>query len=264
MNKPETEHRNPVITPDKIEIDFSAVSTWLKCGKQYEFRYVNGKKSIPGIALLEGSAHHKAMEYNNRHKLAKGFDLKAKVVTEFFHEDLNVRVKKEEQIAWGEENVDTVSKRAATLHQDYFFSVAPTINPELIEHKFERDFMLDGLKIKLYGTIDLTEVEGLYDYKTCKSKWSQSDVDNDLQLSLYSLVKSKPSVGIIMFVKKSIPEVGIVKSTRSKGQILWALKVVKSIASAIQAGYYPLAEPSSWACNPKFCGYWKDCRGKYE
>lgn len=262
--KAETPHRLPVVNADTIEIDFSAVDTWLKCGKQYQFRYVQGKKSPPGIALLEGSAHHKAMEYNNNHKKEKGFDLKPKVVTDYFHDDFERRVKNEEQLEWNSENLDTVSYRAEALHRDYFRNVAPKIDPELIEHKFERVVTVEGLKFKLYGTLDLTEPSSLYDYKTCSKKWNQGDVDNNLQLSLYSFAVPKKEVGIIMFVKKAMPEVGILKSTRTLQQVVWALKTAKAVVNAIQAGSFPMTNPSSWACSKRFCGYWGECRGKYE
>lgn len=262
MGKVIAEHRNPVIDADRIEIDFSAIGSYLRCARAYEFRYVKNVKEIPGVALLEGSSYHHAVEKNNLHKIAKDTDLPHKRMTEHFMEDFQFRTKREEKIDWQEQNEDKIYKRAKVMFVEYAREIAPDIKPLHAEEKVEKTVILDGTKITLYGTVDLDTPDVIYDYKTTGKPKSQSEVDNTIQLSLYALMKKKREVGIIQFVKAANPYVGVIKSSRTGKDIMWALHVAKSVVEAVRAKQFPPTDPTSWKCSQKWCGYWKLCRGK--
>lgn len=256
--------KNSIPTVDVTSISFSAVSLYLKCGKQYYFRYVEGRKDVPGIALLEGSSHHKAVEENNIHKKKKGWDLKAPILTETFVEELRSRVKAEERVDWGNEKESGLIKRAKVWHADYIKKYAPKIMPVMIEEKFEVPVEVEGVKFAIKGVIDLGLKSKVLDYKTLARAKSQYDTNQDLQLSLYAFAAKKRKVGFIQFLKSANPEVGIVEAERTSMQIQWALKVAKEVVQSIKAGAFPMTQPTNWWCSSRFCGYWKLCRGKYE
>ena len=259
------EHRSPVINVDTLEVNNSAIQMYLKCAKQYEFRYVEGIKSRPGIALLEGSSHHKALEINNKNKRDKSKDLSPSALTEIFVEDFRDRVKKEKnEIIWQDEKEDDIISRADLLHRDYIRRIAPKIKPVDVEHKFEVPVKVGDLTFTLYGTKDLTTQSHVWDYKTTTRKRSQNDVDNDLQLTLYSFAAKKKKVGIIEFRKTANPEVGIIESERTVRQTLWALEIAASVVKAVRNKSFPMTNPTNWWCSPKWCGYWSRCRGKFE
>jgi hypothetical protein len=246
-----------------MQIDFSATDTYIKCGKRYEFRYVHGIKSPPSVAMAEGSAHHKAMEINNVHKIEKSRDLKASQMTEVFVDDFRKRVDSEE-LEWGDEDENKIYSRAKAIHVVYARDVAPLLRPVASEKKFEKEVTLNGRKFTIYGTVDLEDAEpAILDYKTVARARSQSDVDNTIQLSLYAFASKVPTVGIINLVKKANPEVGIVKSRRTPSQILWALNIAQSVAESVQKGAFHYTDPGNWWCSSRFCGYWNMCRGKY-
>ncbi len=259
-------HRAPKIDINKIEINQSSISMYLKCARQYKFRYVDKLKDKPGIALLEGSSHHKALEHNNLHKRKTARDLKPKQLTETFIEDLRLRVKEEggaEGVEWNGEDENKLHTRAKALHVDYMLECAPLIKPEMVEEKFEKVVKVDGIEITLFGTVDLTIEGAVLDYKTTSKAKSQSEVDNSLQGTLYMLAAKKPDFGMVQLVKTSNPYTGILMShkKRTAQDILWGLRVAKEVALAIQSEQFPMCDPASWACQPRWCGYYSRCRG---
>lgn len=257
-----------VVDVNRLRISFSGVDTYLRCGKQYEFRYIDNIKSIPGIALLEGSAHHKAMEHNNLSKRDKGRDMAHGELTEIFMEDFRRRVKAEESVEWSDENEDRIFSRAKILHERYAKDIAPGLHPLEVERKFELPVDVpngkgESTKILLVGVCDVEEEKPIWDYKTAAKSKGQGEVDSSLQLSLYALASKKNHVGIIEFLKKANPEINVMQSYRTAMQKKWALEVVASVARAVIAKVFPLAAPNTWGCSERFCGFWGRCRGKY-
>ena len=264
--KPKKEaRREPIVTPEKIELNFSGANMYLHCGMQYKFRYVDKIKDPPKIVLIEGSSHHKALEENNKLKKSKGRDLTANTMTDIFMGDFRSRVKDTHgRLDWEGEKENKIYARAKILHKDYRQKIAPVIRPLGIEKPLEKTFKIGGDKLTYFGTTDLETKDFVYDYKTSRRSKSQEEVDGMLQLSLYSYALSKVKVGVIQLVKAGTPYVGMILSRRTKGQILWALSVFRSAALGIQAKRWHLADPSSWKCSPTYCGYWSICRGKVE
>jgi len=61
----------------KIQLPTKSLSVtqllmYMKCPAMYEKRYVEGKKEPPGIALIEGSSGHDALEFQNAFQIAHG------------------------------------------------------------------------------------------------------------------------------------------------------------------------------------------------
>ena len=106
---------------DGLKVSFSGISTYLKCGKQYWFSYIQGIKSPPGIAMIEGGAHHKAVERNNLFKKTKGRDLKPGDLTDTFMAAFRGEVKEvgKKALDWKGENENGIFTRASDLHKQY-------------------------------------------------------------------------------------------------------------------------------------------------
>ena len=56
-------------------ISVSALEMHQRCPKQYEFRYVEGMKIPPGIALIRGKAFHSGVAHNYKQKIESAKDL---------------------------------------------------------------------------------------------------------------------------------------------------------------------------------------------
>lgn len=260
----------PLFDTEEMKISFSGTNMYLNCGKQFEFRYIQGIKIPPKVVMIEGSSHHKAMEMNNKRKMKEGRDMKASRLTEIFMEDFRERIKPQKKtINWEGENENRIFDRARSLHVDYVRSIAPSLRPVAAEEWFNEEVTIDGVTFILNGVIDLknktskgnTEV---LDYKVKSKSASKQELQSDHQLSLYSRVAGVKQAGHIVFLKKANPEVGIVRVRRTQQQQEWALKVTASVVKAVKAGVFPMASPSSWICSQRFCGYWNRCAGNWQ
>lgn len=257
-------------------IDFSAADTWLRCGEQYRRRYVEGKRSPPGIALVEGTSHHAAMEEDNLSKRDKGKQLPAKALTEVFASRLDAETEKakgeceaaKSAFDWEGEDRNRLMNRAKLLHVDYAGKWSQKFEPVYVEHSFTRQVELDGKSFTAYGQIDLGTKSHILDYKTANRAKSERDVQQNLQLTLYSWAFNIKKVGIIAFVKTKDPYVQYVESERTPGQWVWGMKVLAYAVESIRRGVFPLTNPGAipapWHCSPRFCGYWGDCRGRFD
>ncbi len=65
-------------------VSVSQVLCYLRCPESYRRKYVLGEKEPPSVALVEGGAHHRALEQANRHQLdrADGVDFERGVIVE--------------------------------------------------------------------------------------------------------------------------------------------------------------------------------------
>ena len=260
----------PAKTLDISRLSFSSISMFLRCPKQFWFRYVQGLKSPPAIALIEGSSHHAALEMNNRHKMQKGVDLSTGTVTGKFMEELRTRVKAED-CPYEEEGEDELFLRGKTWHQIYMNDFAPKIHPDMVEEKFEKDLKVDGAPATLSGVIDLGYKNKISDYKTTSGyglQMKKRAIDNDLQLSLYAWAAQRRNVEMICLVKKANPEVVALASSRTQGQVTYALTLARRVMAMVRKfegeDIYPMCSPDNFLCSEKYCGYWSRCRGAIE
>lgn len=253
-------------------IDFSAVDQYLRCPEQYRFRNIDGRKSPPAIALVEGTSHHRTLEWENKAKLEKMTTPTAATLVDHFAHVLKLETEKAEEEAdaiktsfdWEGENRDKLLKRGRKLLTHYASEFSPGIEPTSAEESFSVPVDVDGVKFTLFGQIDLTERKYVVDYKVTGRPKSQRDVDESLQLSVYAFAKRASKASFINFVKASSPYVQRVDSVRTPMDWRWALRVVASAVDGIRRGSFPKTAPGpmNWWCSERFCGYWASCRGK--
>lgn len=268
---------NPDGTVELQSINYSALDMYLRCPAQFKFRYIDGKKSPPSIAMTEGTSHHKAAEEDNKSKKEKGKQLKPSQMVEIFastwEEELKKAVKEADELKtsldWQEDDNDSVLNRGKVLQTKYANAVSHLIKPEDVEAPFMQDVDVNGVKFRLHGQMDVTTVDTVLDYKTAARPKTDKDTENSLQLSLYSWINKKPKVSFVTFVKAKDPYVQAPEPVKvTPGRWLWALEVVASAVDGIRRGSFPKTNPAMfpapWWCSERFCGFWKQCRGKYE
>lgn len=252
-------------------IDFSGADRWLSCGEQ-DRRIRLGQRSKPSVALLEGSSVHEAMQVcntkkKNGHKVTVSNLLDSHM--HYFETEIS-KPEVKQDLDWGFDSKNTISGRAKKWFPDYLTRIDPQVEPDWVEQPFIKEVNVNGHTFKVAGVIDLTgkitNKKTIVDYKTCKSIKSQNETDSSLQLSLYSFFTQLRQASFCCFVKSGNPYVAFVHSKRSPAQWTWALRVFSSVMKCVQSGLFPLAnpDPRNWRCSPKFCGFWQDCRGKYD
>ena len=253
------------------------ITMYLRCPLQYFHRYVRGSKEPPGVALIEGSAHHASLEMNNKHKVNTKEDLPVKLVVEKFEDDFNT--KKKDIGDWEKETTESVISRGRGILKVYFSEFAPKLQPELVEH----EFILNIGSVPVLGYMDVAgKVENnknvAVDYKVVSRAKTQAEILGDIQLGFYGWGLKKKLLfedsstdnnlpvfsGFCMLKKTKRPEVEWSCCKITNNRLLWLRQLVLHVAHSIQKGSFPPCDPTSWACSSKFCGYYKECRGKFD
>jgi CRISPR/Cas system-associated exonuclease Cas4 (RecB family) len=280
------------ISLPKKYLSASQVSMYLKCPRQYKFRYVDDHKRPPGISAAMGTSGHKACETTHHHIVDHDVPASDEEVTDSFSDKWNEVVSGVEEM----EGLDpgTLKDQGIALVRMYNQQIAPQVKPQVNEDNVrgvEMRFEVDVAGVPMLGFIDLIDEnspialspeEAALIRTTMGPKWvpnevlrtavsdlkfkgkasPQSEVDGSLQLTLYSLATGIYAVRYDQLIKTKTPKIKRATSMRTKQDHKWLQHIVREVAEAISKGAFPPTDPTSWACNPKWCGYYSQCRGK--
>lgn len=244
----------------------SEIETFLKCGKQWEFRYVQGLRVPPKAALTVGSAVDTAVTRNLIEKVQTGKDMPTEAVLDAFSSDFERRKSETE---WGEDDPGEqkdVGVKLVTLHHA---NLAPKIEPATVQEEFH---LQTDAGYDLGGTIDLTEKNGIVaDTKTSKSKYEPDAIARAIQPAMYDFayeaLHRKPAEGFRfdVLIKPTARKPAEFQQVQAKVTIedrTWLFDTINNVHKAIQAGVAMPAPANSWWCSPDWCGYWSRCKGK--
>ena len=266
----------PVLPDDFIDsklprgtFSHSQYSTWKKCGKAYEFKYVLGVDTPPSLNMFRGTAVHAGAEASHlhmiEHKTVPGLEEMRSKVSDAFDDG------KDQVQNWEDTSPGALKDDALRLYTKYHQDNLPQLRPVAAEE----GFAVKVGAVPVTGYIDLVERRGgfgpsadndpltIVDLKTSSAKWSASEVALDTQLTLYSLVKRTPLVRIDNLVTlKAGPAFHRFESTRDGVQQRVLQDDLEETADFIRQGVFPKTTIDSWACTEKWCGYWSRCRGR--
>lgn len=243
-------------------------NTWLRCPEQFRRRYIEGDILPPGIAAHVGSGLHGAAELNFTEKLITGEDQPKSILQDAAATAYRARLDRDGVFVCHAEMPSLQKDLAAGLDMavklvDPFFEFAPEIQPSLVEHKSSID--VEGLP-RITGTVDLYTVDKrLSDLKTAKRTWSQQQADTTTQLTIYrEFVKRElgtppDTYTIDCFVKTKTPKYESVKTVRNDEDFEVLANKMRLMMRMVNAGIFPPADPGSWVCSPRFCGYYLTC-----
>lgn len=243
----------------------SQYNTFKRCGRQYEFRYVDGVIMPPGIAMVRGTCVHHGAEYTLTKKM-EGVDVSLAEGLTAVSDRFDELISDVEDPLEGTEK-DEVVRMYEVFHQNG----VPNINPLEIE----KGFAVKAGGIPIIGFIDIKDGVKLLgedgpvtpviaDIKTTTTSWSQSKVDTDTQLTLYSHIEGISNVRIdqILHRKSGAVDFKQLSSTRSSRDADVLLEDMGEVTDLIKKGVFPMADIGSWQCSEKWCGFWRMCRGK--
>ena len=243
---------------------FSSLNTYMNCNLQYYFRYVEGIKTPPAVAMIRGTAGHKGNEVNYKQKITSFVDLPESDVLDATRDKFNTESKFVED--WGDDKKDVVESRLLTLMKVVHKELHPLVQPIEVEQQYDITIpfcTLEGIEghriMRMY--VDVNAEDGIHDNKyTAKAK-SDADAATDMQLSLYSYGTKVTKVGFdsMVMTKAGKCYCKSVRAIRTRSD--WAKLEIRipQIIRAIESGSFYPANPSSWVCSEKFCGYWNIC-----
>jgi len=237
----------------------SSMGSYLRCPKQFEFIYVKNIIMPPEIALQEGSSHHFALESTNKSYIEKGTFFGTKKLVELFKDTFVDKAKDIPRQKWSiaGERKDDVLKRGELMLTQYALGYGNMLRPIKCEERVE--LMIGG--VPFLGYIDLVLKNRVIDYKVVKNAKTQNEADSDPQLTLYSKATKKKKVEFVCLTKSKTGATVVIESERDDKDYKNLNALASSVADAIKKGAFPMCDPSNWCCNPKWCGFYRKCKG---
>lgn len=268
------------MTPQKPQLHQSMINTLSHCGIQFQRRYghrfgVWHKEEVepPGIALVTGISVHKSVERNLSSKIETGELLSLAEVKQiardsFMAEHAGGMMFTEEEALNESKTVGEAVDQTVALSALHAVQLAPILVPVAVEERFVLE--LKDYDFDLAGTKDVRESDGtIRDTKTKASTPSADDVLS-FQMVTYSLAEQvrtgslPPKVAVDTLVKTKTPKLVTHEAVPTEATLKPIKRRIDQFAGLIDAAQkghnvFTPADPSSWICTRKFCGYSATC-----
>ncbi len=241
----------------------SSINMFLRCQRQYMFRYMMNLRIPPKAALTVGRAFDTSVSYNMTQKIESKVDVPVDEVADAFSTSFD---KESAGTDWSEDDPGEQKDMGVKMARAFHEKAAPAIQPVSVQEAFRLE---TDAGYALGGTFDVVQ-EGhiLRDQKTSAKAYSENAVQTEVQPALYSFAyKAKhgehPDFAYDVVTKhKGGPRYQEVKGRVTQTQFEQLFEVVTLMHSAITRGEFQYATPGSWQCSPKWCAYWDRCKGK--
>lgn len=246
----------------------SSLGTALRCGEQFRRRYIEGERIPPGVAAGRGTGVHNANDVNLSQKVITGKDLNLSDLKDaardgFVRAFRNGIFMAKEDIPLKNKILNDNLNDTIQLTGLYKKKVAPLIHPIEVE----RSFLIDvGLDLPLAGRIDIERHQKVDDLKTSGKKWADDRITKEIQPIFYSYAvehetKVRPQFNYHILKITKGGELGYqmqsIRATDDNYRALFAK--INMLIYMIKSGVFMPADPSSWICSPRWCGYHSTC-----
>jgi len=251
---------------DLEHLSYSSISLYLDCGESWRRKYVEKQPTIVSPALIFGSAFHDTVEAavgDPSADLLKTWTVK-----------WNKRVG-EADVAWGADTPEFHHNEGLRILSDQYVQEAIRaikVGRDDMGIKVERkvELRVPGVPIPIIGFIDLITVDNIpCDLKTSARSWSEAKAADQLQSLFYLAALNQAGDDShgwrfvhCVFVKTKEPKVQFFQHTHGPGEIFFLFKLIQSVWKGIERDVFPI-NPTGWKCDPKYCDFWADCKGKY-
>ncbi|MGQ9589918.1 MAG: RecB family exonuclease [Planctomycetota bacterium] len=252
--------------PEKRHLSFTQLNMFLRCPRQYKYRYVCGLKVPPSGAMVQSRVWHQTVELNYRQKIDSDRDLALGEMQEFFAAQFDAALASEEVAFEPGEKLGKLKDQGTAIVAAHHKGIAPAVRPLFVEERFTVD-LGENFPFDLVGVWDLVERDGtIADNKAYGKAPRQEDLDKDLQFTAYALGyrtthhRIEPGLRMDAIVKTNNPRAVQLHTRRTNDDCRWLLGLIEQVGRAIASGiFYP--NPNGWHCSPRFCGYWDRCLG---
>lgn len=255
----------------KSHISASQIGMYSTCGESYRRRYINGDIVPPSIAMLTGTAGHKAIQINNEQKISSKKSMNANDIKDLISDSVEEQFEKEyivteEEKALSKETIKGNVKNSLIPLASSIEEASGLYQPISVE---ETSFIeIPSIKQRIKFIMDVETDDGrIIDNKFSSKKKTQVDADTNPGLTVYTMAymakhKKRPSgIQFHNFISsKSKNELAVIDTTRTKEDLTAFYNRIVTVTMAIDSGVFPPAQFGSWKCSPRFCGYYSTCK----
>lgn len=116
----------------KGRMSHTQVEMYLRCPRQYWFRYVKGESRPPGVAMVLGSGTHKAVETTHHHIVDHGVPAPDEMLMDAFSDRFEEQAADVEATEWtGNQDKGKVKDQGVKLVKIYNQKFAPKVQPQV-------------------------------------------------------------------------------------------------------------------------------------
>lgn len=253
-------------------ISFTQMNMLLKCGIQYQFRYVDKKIIPPSGSTVRGSVGHKTAEENFKQKILSQEDMPIEQVVDIYAsrwevEKHSISFTDKELAGSSPKNVIGIFKDSGIelikkFHEDH----SPAVHPAAVEKSFRVEHA--GGYPALVGQIDVVDIDdGINEFKFVGKSPIDREIDTDVQITAYDYCFRNeygrpPSKLIKRYAvanKKPLTKIqeAPARDDETLKRFLFRLERAMLI---IKSGIFQPAAIGSWVCSEKWCGYYRLCK----
>jgi len=244
-----------------MQISATQIEMFCRCPQQYYRRYICKEIIPPGIAMVQGSAVHKAASVNFQQKIGSKQDLPVDDLVDCAVTEFDDQVKKYDIKTSGEDKDVVVTWTRAHAHMQ-----APNYMPAAVETKLTMPVPeVDGCS--LIAILDLISDDGaIIDFKNKTRRLDDDAAARSTQLAVYDYAfrkhfgrrPKKLALDVLAGHKNVTRQFLAVDSSDDRIERMF-IRRAQALLRAIQTGTFPPCDPTSWMCNPKWCGYYDSC-----
>lgn len=238
----------------------SRVNTFMRCGMQYLFRYIEGLISPPSGALALGSSFHATIGKDYQQKVETGANMRLDSYLDYYSDDWQER---KHEIRWWEgEKEGKFKDQGYGLLEAYYNEIALEVQPASVERKFEIEFA--NKDYSFVGYIDLVDEDGvIVEAKTKATTPPRPQADHKLQVVGYttgfrSEGKVESGARLDYVVKLKTPKIVSYPFKVSDTEIEFFLGQVARVGMMIENEVF-MPNRTSRLCNQRWCGYSDRC-----
>ena len=250
----------------------SSLNMFARCPRQWQARYIWGRKEAPGAARVLGRANHSTAEFNFTEKIRTGEDRPVEEVVEFFNDDAWPKaidhVGGANEVIW-DDTPELQRALGAKMVAAYRTNVAPRVEPLTVEQHFS--LRIPDLPVPVIGYVDVVQanLRPIVDLKTSKAKRNEPKPEWRFQGRIYQLAYMLP-VDWHVVTKAALPTTwtglespGLMQEVERADITRSMVRELSTLANHYMTIYGPDDDwPQTgvlhdWACG--WCAYKVDC-----
>lgn len=167
-------------------ISATSLAKAIICSEQFRRRYLLKEPEIFGVDRFIGSLDHAIHAENFKQKITSGEDLDLAWMHGKYRARWDMTIDEKGEPVWRDDSPEDVYAKGLKMLDAYHLSVSPTVNPVLVEQRFEE--RLSGVSVPIIGYMDIVEETRIIERKTAKQKVSKPKPEWRFQGRIYQLV----------------------------------------------------------------------------